>query len=165
MKKIINTININLNHNDDACSKFNDNILSKDLGNYIYEQYSGFKKDGEIKIIISSDEQMNDLVKLKLKNMIMEYFKSNITDLNRIHNKIYIKSFLLSIIGICLIIIAHFFNISHEFIVSEVLMIAGWVSLWEVFDNIVFKESKWHSKYNAFRKLIKSEIVFEEDGK
>ena len=39
-------------------------------------------------------------------------------------------------------------------------MIAGWVSLWEVFDNVVFKESKWHSKYNSYKKLSKCEIEF-----
>ena len=39
-------------------------------------------------------------------------------------------------------------------------MIAGWVLLWEVFDNLVFKESKWHIKYNNLKKLVKCEIEF-----
>lgn len=161
MKKVENKIIINLNNNDDACNKFNNSILSNELGNYIYEQYQGFKNEGNIKLIISSDEKMDSDFKNKLENMIMDYFKSNIIELKKIHNKIYIKSLLLSIISICLIFIAHFLNVHNDFIISEVLMIAGWVLLWEVFDNIVFKESKWHSKYNAFRKLIKCKIDFE----
>ena len=161
MKKNINRIIINLNHNDDACNKFNNHILSKDLGNYIYEQYTSFKNDGIIKLIISSDEEMNKEFKENLRIMIMDYINSNIIDLDKIHKKQYIKSFLLTFIGICLIFIAHFFHIYNEYIVSEVLMIAGWVSIWEVFDNLVFKESKWRSKYNGYKKLKKCEIEFE----
>ena len=161
MKKVENKIIINLNQNDDACNKFNNNILSKELGNYIYEQYTGFKNDGDIKLIISSDEEMDNNFKNKLRKMIIEYISSNIIELNKIHKKVIIKSILLSIIGICLIFIAHFFNIYNEYIVSEVLMIAGWVSIWEVFDNLVFKESKWRSRYNGYKKLSKCEIEFE----
>lgn len=161
MKKRINKIFINLNHNDDACNKFNNDILSKELGNYIYEQYTSFKEDGNIKLIISSDEEIDNDFKNKLRKMIKEHINSNIVELNKIHNKLIFKSILLSIIGICLIFIAHFFNIHNEYIVSEVLMIAGWVSLWEVFDNLVFKESKWRSRYNGYKKLNKCEIEFE----
>ena len=118
MKKNENKIIINLNHNDDAANKFNNDILSKDLGDYIYDQYVRFKTDGKIKIQISSDEEMDNNFKNKLKHMIMDNISSNIVELNKIHKSLYIKSFLLAIIGICLIIVAHLFNLYNLSIAS-----------------------------------------------
>ena len=160
MKKIVNKIIINLNKNDDVNSKFNDQILSPELGNYIYDQYTGFKENGIINLVISSDEKMDDEFKNKLTSMIIDYFKSNINELNKIHNKLYIKSMIMSIIGIIFIIITNFLNLYNDHIISEIFMIAGWVLLWEVVDNIVFKESKWHSRYNGYKKLLKCNIEF-----
>ena len=161
MKKIVNKIVINLNHNDDVYNKFNNKILSNELRNYIYEQYTSFKEDGSIDIIISSDEDMTDKFKDNVRKMIMDDINSNIIEFNKIQKNLIIKSILLSIIGVCLIITAHFFNVYNEFVVSEVLMIAGWVSIWQVFDNLFFKQSKWQSKYNGYKKLNKCKIKFE----
>ena len=159
MKRIKN-IEINLNENEDEYNKFNNNILAPDLGTYIYEQYLALGGNVNVKLNISSDQEMSDEYKNKLKNMIKNYFNSNLIELSHIHRNQNIKNILLSLIGICLIFIAHFLNIYNDFIISEVILVAGWVFLWEVFDNIFFKESKWQTKYNVFKKLCKSQIEF-----
>lgn len=160
MKKKVREIKIHLNNNEDVYNKFNNDILSIDLGTYIYEQYLLLAEPADIKLKISSDEEMNDSYKNKLQDMIQHYFNTNLKELSRMHRVQNAKNILLSVIGICLVLIAHFLNFYNDFIISEVILVAGWVSLWEVFDNIMFKESKWQIKYNVFKRLCKSEFEF-----
>ena len=54
-----NVIKVNIKKKEDYVSKFNDDILSKDLSNYIMEEYKSINLKEDFYIEISSDYDMN----------------------------------------------------------------------------------------------------------
>ena len=114
MKKKVREIKIHLNNNEDVYNKFNNDILSIDLGTYIYEQYILLAETTNVKLKISSDEEMNDSYKNKLQDMIQHYFNTNLKELSRIHRVQSAKNILL-----CLVLIAHFLNFYNDLLFQK----------------------------------------------
>ena len=78
MKKIIS---INIKKKEDYVSKFNDNILSKELSDYIMEECKGYPLTSNICIEITSDYNMNEFEKNKIVDMIRSNFGTEISEL------------------------------------------------------------------------------------
>lgn len=146
MKNII----VNIESKSDIYEKYN-NGLSRDLINYLIKE-SKFAHDN-IKITINTNLKLDNIdtfIKDGLKNA---YNETRIID--RTHN---IKQLLLLIIGTIFLIISTLtFNI-----IKEIIIIAGWVAIWEVVDISLNIDSELKLTRKIIKKLINCKIEVNE---
>lgn len=153
MKKKCSNIKIELKDKEKIYNAFDENKLSDDLGRYIYTQRSSFEINKDIEIDIYFYDNMSSNEKDNIVNMIHEYFKDSVKEMSYVEKQDRIKKILLLILGTILIFLSHLINLNNDFIISEILLIVGWVSIWEVFDNILFRETKRKFRLNIYKKL------------
>lgn len=157
-----NTLNINiyLNKKEDITDKFDNNKLSHELSKYIYNKCFGtpIKHNIILNIICNFDINNKDIK--NITNMIKHNYKILFKE-HTIHlNYNYLKSIILFVIGIIFIGISRIIKFSNNFILGEILLIIGWVSIWEATYNFIFFDSRERIKIKRFKKLIKCEIKF-----
>ena len=151
MEKIIE---VYLHDKYDLVEKYNENKLSKELIEYITKQAIPVGKNDKIKIVlnIKCDNMDRDCTKFLKEGLIEEY--------NRIikeHEITDIKQFCLLILGIIFLFLSTLIN--DETIWKEILLIIGWVPIWEAVDIELFSDIKSKGKKKIIKKLLNSEIV------
>ena len=82
-----NIIKININKKEDYINKFNSDNLSKDLSNYIMEEYKSFNIKNKFHIEITSNYKMDEEEKEKLISMIRAKYGTEIIEINNYRNK------------------------------------------------------------------------------
>lgn len=159
--KTVNIIDIIIKDKEDIYNSFNSSKLSSELGNYIYNQSLGYSLKEDIKINIKIDEEVTKNEKNDIVDMIREYFGLSIRETLIYYKYNNFKKAVLFILGVILIYISHFVDTINDFLISEVFLIIGWVAIWEVFENILFVETKKKFKLKQLKKLVKCKISFE----
>jgi len=142
-------INVDILDKHDLVEKYNQNIVSKDLVNYLLEQVKFVDKNDNFKIIISQkfdfecdivnmiNKSMNDLYILNLK-------KSYINN---------IKQVIFLVLGIiCLVL----YGVVNNPIISEIILIGGWVLIWEMVDLFLFSDTQLKRDKIVLKKLLKA---------
>lgn len=155
-----NVINLTIQSKEDFYDKFNTNQLSKELGDYLYNNnlQFPFKEPLSIRIITTFKLEKKD--QEEIVDMIREYFGLSIRETLNYYKFNRVKKLILFILGIVLICCAHFTELRHDFIFSEVLLIVGWVAIWEVFENILLVETKKRFKLKYLKRLVQCKILF-----
>lgn len=151
MEKIIE---VYLHDKYDLVEKYNENKLSKELIEYITKQAIPVGKNDKIKIVLNvkCDNMDRDCTELLKVGLSEEY--------NRIikeHEITNIKQFCLLILGIIFLFLSTLIN--DETIWKEILLIIGWVPIWEAVDIELFSDIKSKRKKKIIKKLLNSEIV------
>lgn len=148
MEKIIE---IDILDKHDLVEKYNDQKLASDLISYILEQAMFIKKQDKVKIIIDKkcdiDINVEDIIKKGLKE---EYDK-----LVRIYQLTNIKQVILFVLGITFLFLS---SLVGEGIGKEILLISGWVPIWETIEIELFGDLEVKRKRNILKKLLKSTI-------
>ncbi len=148
MEKIIE---IDILDKHDLVEKYNDQKLASDLISYILEQAMFIKKQDKVKIIIDKkcdiDINVEDIIKKGLKE---EYDK-----LVRIYQLTNIKQVILFVLGITFLFLS---SLIEEGIGKEILLISGWVPIWETIEIELFGDLEVKRKRNILKKLLKSTI-------
>lgn len=148
MEKIIE---IDILDKHDLVEKYNDQKLASDLISYILEQAMFIKKQDKVKIIIDKkcdiDINVEDIIKNGLKE---EYDK-----LVRIYQLTNIKQVILFVLGITFLFLS---SLIEEGIGKEILLISGWVPIWETIEIELFGDLEVKRKRNILKKLLKSTI-------
>lgn len=143
MKNIV----VNLYNESDLYEKYS-NGLSRDLANYLVREakYS----NSNIKITINTNLEIDNLEEF-IKNGLEEVYIET-RKIDKIHN---IKQFMFFIIGIVFLILStmELFNI-----LKEIIIIAGWVAIWEVVDISLNVDSELKLSRTLIRKLINSKF-------
>ena len=131
-----NVIKININKKDDYVSKYNDDILSKELSNYILDECKSFGIKDNFDIEITSDYDMDDNEKDKIIEMIRAYFGVEISEMiNNRRRTIYLECIIL-LFGILSII---FYIICSDIpILSDLILILSWILIWDSVQNLIF---------------------------
>lgn len=152
-------IDIVLNDMDDALSKYNNNILSEELENYIYKESINIKNKN-IVIRIKTLFDISDNDKNKLMKMIIDSFKINIKE-NLLHMRhANIKRCLLMIIGTIFVLASELTDFSGIFLIPEIFMIIGWVGIWEAVYSLFFEDTKMRIRNKRYKQIYKSKIEF-----
>lgn len=142
MKNII----VNIENKSDIYEKYN-NALSRELINYLIRESKFTNSD--IKIIVNTNLKLDNIetfIKEGLKNA---YNETKIID--RSHDT---KQLTLLLIGTIFLIISTLtFNI-----IKEIIIIAGWVAIWEAFDISLNVDSKLKLTRKLIKKLINCKI-------
>lgn len=142
-------INVNIKNTNDFFEIYNDKIISQQLLKYLIESAKsiGNKK---FKIVITSklDINFNDLLinnfKRELENSYIEKKRTNLAQLCLI---------VLGIFFISLSVLFKKYLVSHE-----ILLIIGWVPIWEAIDIELFRDSKARKRRYLLNKLLNSKI-------
>lgn len=142
MKNII----VNIKRESDLYEKYNDN-LSKDLINYLIEEA---RVKDDIKIIINTNLNIKKIDVLLKEGIINAYNNSK-----RLDKYLDNKQIIFFIIGIIFLILSTFIKYG---ILNEIIIIAGWVAIWEVVDISLNIDSKLRISRKLMNKLINSEI-------
>ena len=155
MNKIIS---INIKSKGDYVSKFNDNILSKELSDYIIDECKGYPLDSNIHIEITSDYKMDSLEKEKIVDMIRANFGTDISESIYFRKKNIIIDFILILFGILSLI---FYMISYNIaILSEVILVLSWLLIGESVYNLLFTGIINKVDIERKRKITNCEIIF-----
>lgn len=157
-----NLIKIHLKNRDDYKNKYNNQILSYDLSNYILEELTGIDTKEKIKFIISSDFYMDSIEKNNLVEMIRNYFGPDISEtLNFAKKQKYINYILLLISTITIIV----YSILKVKILNQFIIIFGWVLLQEVICNFLYKAIENHHIISKRKQIVNAKIIFEDKNK
>lgn len=147
------TIEIDLNNKYNLIDKYNEKKLSNEFIEYIIKQTVSIKESRNIKIIINKkcdiDQDITNLIKEGLKE---EYNKS----LEERHRN-NIKQFIFFILGVIFIFLSTL--VEKGIIWKEILLISGWVPIWEMIEVQIFPDVDGSKKRKIIKKLLNSEII------
>lgn len=154
-------IEITLNKNTQIYNTFNNNQLSDELSNYIYNQCKGTSTKTNINININHTFKINNEEKIKIIDAIRANYgidiKENILTIKHEH----IKEMILLLIGSILLILSNIL-VSKAALLGEIVSIFGCVIIWEIAYNIVFVETTTKIENQRLERLKKAKIIFKE---
>jgi len=155
-----NVIEININTYEDITEKFNNDKLSRELANFIYDQYAALSLNKNVEINIKStcdltEEQENNIADMIHRHFGLETQKSILIFKYKTKYQI-----LLFLIGIFLITLSNLKFISELSTIHEILLIFGWVAVWELIYDIMFVDIKENVKRKKYKKLSKVKINY-----
>lgn len=154
MKKI----DVFIEKKEDLTNKYNSEVLSKEVNNYIEEECLGVKVKENISLNIYTPKDLPTEEKESITKLIHRNYKAlyqESIEINNYQNKI---SIVLSLLGIIFIVISNF--LSSEKILSELFEIAGWVALWEVMYKELFEDIKDKMKRQKYKKLSQCKVEY-----
>lgn len=143
-------IEINLENELDALNKYNKNIISESLDNYLISFLEHKPLKETINIIISGTENQN------IESIIKNYYQEKYLYLNKIDKLDNYIRLILFIIGV----IAILFSEQFTNVISEIFLISGWVIIWEIIYDVLFNEIKRKRKARIYKALVNSKITF-----
>lgn len=146
------TITININSRKDLFDVYNTKEINDKLIAHLIKEtaYITTKDKLTIKILNKTNENINisKLIKDRLKreydNVIFENHKNNLTQ------------FILFIIGVTILVIAKLYN---HLIWHDVLVIIGWVPIWEMVDIEIFDNINEKRLKKVINKLLASKFI------
>lgn len=153
-------IEININDKNDVINRFCKNKLDYNLEEYIYKEC--FK--GPLKKHITLNIKSKNKLSIKDQNDIVNIIRSSYGH-NIRENLLYLKydrtrDVFLFLIGIVILLISKLIDFNDKFIISEILLIIGWVSIWEATYNFIFDDNKRRIRIKRYKKLTKCKINF-----
>lgn len=156
-----NIIKIHLKEKEDYTNKYNEDILSYQLSNYILEETKGIDTKQKIKFIVLADFEMSKQEKEKLVDMIRNNFGADISEIIHLAKKQRITYYIILAISIILIIIYSLLKIK---ILAQFILIFGWVLLGEAICNFLYKGIDNKHKITRRKQIINAKVIFEENN-
>ena len=153
-------INIHLSSKEDYKNKYNENILSYELSNYILEETKGINTKDKIEFILSSNFEINDKEKNDLVDMIRNCFGTDVSEIISFSKKQFVANLLIFFIGMIFLIL--YYIIEPKFI-SELSLILGWVFIGESICNFLYHGIENKNKIKRKKQIINAKILFKEE--
>lgn len=152
------TITIRIEDKEDYTSPYNNQKLNSELLSYILDESKSIPLNHTIDFEIHSphkfsDKEKNDFINI-LRSNLGEDIKESYLEMKFTH----IRAIILFIVGILFILFYTF--ISQFKIVSEVLLIIGWVGIWESCYIFFFDNMRYRIKIKKFKKLVSAKVLF-----
>ncbi len=151
MEKIIEADILDL---DDFFEKYNKELVSKDLIDYILENLRDVSNKAPIKIIL------NKKIKFDLESILRNSFLNEYQRMVKEHfynNKMQIIYFL---IGVVMLIISILLN--DKALLEELFLIGGWVLIWQAVEIEFFGDALNRKKRKLLKRLINCKIIEKE---
>jgi len=153
-------IYVNLESIKEIHHPFQRNTLHPTLVNFLYDECLGQERKTKIDIHISTKEKLEEEQKTYIRNLIHKHFKEEKKEIQlkkQISNHFYL--FLL-FLGFLFLLISFLAN--SEFL-EEILLILGWIAIWECVENFLFSQSKECLKIRRYKHLSEARIYFQEE--
>ncbi len=149
MEKIIE---IDLNNKYDLIDKYNEKKVTHEIIEYIIKQAKPIK-NRRTKIIINNKCKIDKDISKLIKEGLEEEYDRSLEE----HNTNNIKQILFLILGITFIFLSTL--IDEGVIWKEVLLISGWVPIWEMIEVELFPDVDGRRKRLLIKKILNSEII------
>lgn len=159
MKKKIN-IEVDISEKKYFVSKYNENTLAPELKDYLLNEIVGYDVNTKINILIDAKFDLTEDEKEHYKKLIIKEFRENNDEIQYEIEQSNLKKLTLSLIGVLFIIASYFFNHIMGDILEEILMIFGWVALWEVAYAIFFTDASRRRKIKRNNQIIHADIKY-----
>ena len=160
MKKRLKKIKVILEEKSELFNKFDNDELSKELGEYIFQEYGNVKDSDSVVIEFYTSFKLDEAKEEDIIKLIRQYFKKQIEESNSYNRFDNIKKIISFFIGMLIIFISDLCYYRSSHFVGEILSIIGSVAIWGVFEGII--TTIFNNKINKAKlnKLIKSKIMF-----
>lgn len=145
-------IKIDIQNEYDLLEKYDKSKISTNLIDYIIKKAYYTKKHDTIKILIQSDCNTS----IKIKELLIAGLKNAYEKTNYEQKRKNIIQILLLFLGSLFIFLSS--RINDTFIWKELLLITGWVPIWEMIDIELFNDSKSNRTKKIVKKLMISKI-------
>lgn len=130
----------------------------------LYEKYSNEVSSELIKYLVNEAKVKDDVevivnTKLDIKNidtLIKEGLEDSIKDIKKIDRFYDSKQVILFIVGMIFLI---FSTLTKPEIIKELILIVGWIAVWEVLDIAINIDSKQKYNKKIIKKLINCKIT------
>lgn len=155
-----NNIKIYLEDINQIKEKYNPNILSSSISDYILRTCKGIPLKNNLTITIITNKQVNKTLEEEITKLIKKHYQDYINELNITAQYDAIEKSILTIIGIISILFSNILSSITKILLPELFLIAGWVAIWEVVYSILFVGSKNKILKKRYQKLLKSPISF-----
>lgn len=152
-KKNTKVIKVDLDRKFDLLRTYNDKKVDLDLIEYLIDQIGLFKDTEKVKIVLNKRCELDvNAIKLIKEGLKEEHKKSlNVRDQNNL------KQLWLLAMGVMFIFLST--KIDDSTIWKEVLVILGWVPIWEMMEVELFPDAAERKRRKAIKKLLKCEII------
>lgn len=156
----MSTINININKYEDVMEKYDNNKLSSELAYFIYNQYMSLPLRKGVELNIETNFEITEEQEGIISDMIHRYFGLQVQ--KSIYNFRYKTKYqiFLFLIGVLLIAISNLKVLAELSTIHEILLIIGWVAVWELFYDGFFVDYKENIKRKRYKKLSEVKINF-----
>ena len=151
MEKIIEADILNL---DDFFEKYNKELVSRDLINYILDISKDTLDTDNIKIIL------NKKIDMKLENILRNSFENEYQRMVKEHFNNNKKQVIYFLIGVVMLVISRILN--DRVLIEELFLIGGWVLIWQTVEIEFFGDTVNHKKRKLLKRLINSKIIEKE---
>lgn len=159
MKKELN-IKITLDSEDDYRNPFNKGKLSTELSNYIYEECKGEPLNTDILIAIVPSFEMTKKEKEELIDMIRKNYGIDVKEDLLFLERSFIWKTILFLLGVFIVAISYFIKTVDDYVISEVILIIGWVAIWESVYSWIFEDGKKKVEIKRLKRLANCKIEF-----
>lgn len=154
-----NKIEIHLNDKEDYTNNFNKNRISPELFDYILNELKTINIKEKLDInIYTKNFILSDEEKEQLAMMIKSTYEDDANDLIYLDNNLIFKELIFLLIGVLIIIIYFIFKDSP--VISEIILIIGWLMIWESVSRLVFSRTETKYKIKRRKQITKSKINF-----
>ena len=150
MKKIIE---IDLNSKEDLLERYNNKRIFKDLVEYLINETNFVSKKDSVVIQINNNIKADIDIAKYLINGLKDEYESTI----RSHLKNNVIQIVLFFLGIFFLFLSTQINSSD--IWKEILLIGGWVPIWEMIDLELFNDFRGRKRKRILQKLMDSQII------
>lgn len=161
MKKKL-TIEVDIRDKQHFTSKYNENTLDPELKDYLLNELTGYDINTKLNIVIDAKFKLTSDEKEHYKKLIIKEFKESNDEIEYEIKEGNKKKITLFLIGVFFIIASYFFSHIMGEILEEVLMVFGWVVLWEVAYAIFFTDVTRRRKIKRNNQIIHSNITYKE---
>lgn len=149
---------VNLKNKNDYVNKFNNDRISKELNNYLLDECKTIKYNSKINIKVKSEFNITEEEQKKFKEMIKNSYVDDNLELNLTLKRLLVVDLIMFLIGIVFLL---FYYLSKNIIImSEILLIFGWVLIWESTYNLLFSRVENKIKIKKNRQIINGKIDF-----
>lgn len=148
-----NKIHIDLKDENDLLETYNENKVSINLINYIIDQAMLIPRKEQMQIVINKKSEINR----DCKKMIINGLKEELNKSKRQRKNNNIKQIWLLILGFIFLFLSTL--VTEEGIWKEVLIITGWVPIWETIEVELFPDVAGRKKRKIIKKLLNCEIM------
>ena len=146
------TIIININSKKDLFDTYNNKEINDKLIAHIIKKASLISKKDKLTINILNNIKENINISKLIKERLKKEYNSVILE----HHKNNLIQFILFIIGVIILVVAKLYN---HLIWHDVLVIIGWVPIWEMVDIEIFDNINEKRLKKIINKLLVSKII------
>lgn len=142
---------------NDLKEKYNGNVLSNEVSNYIESECLSSTRKDKIVIEVITEKKLMQKDKDEIERLIRNNYRERQVEKIIIRNYQIKQSFLLAMFGIIFIVIS---NMLNDGILSELFLIVGWVAFGEVIYKMLFDNVKDKIKTERYKRLSRCKIEF-----